>query len=131
MNNPSKKMFGSVKNDAHFSLRTDIGFMRRPQLLKKKFRESYGFVPIPSLYHPVVINWIVKDCGFGEIKFYQDGNKIYCDNELMSKDFIKAILCLIVDKAILTMEPAKEKRLSGEPSKKEPRCRPIKKSLLR
>jgi len=128
MKDPFKKIFGGVKNDAYFSLSTDIGFVRRPQLLKKKFRKSYGFDPIPSLYHPVVINWIVKDCGFGEIKFYQDGDKIYCDNELMSKDFIKAILCLIVDKAILTMEPAKEKRPSGKPSKKEPRCRATKKS---
>lgn len=128
MKDPFKKIFGKVKNDACFSMSTDIGFMRNPRAMKKKFKKAYGFDPIPSLYHPVVINWIVKDCGFGEIKFYQDGDKIYCDNELMSKDFIKGILCLIVDKAILTMDPAKEKRPTDEPSKKDLTCRVTKKS---
>lgn len=51
------------------------------------------------------INWGVKNIGWGEFYFQPtaiDGDgKIYCSNEMMSKEFIKAILCKMVDDCIL------------------------------
>ena len=52
-----------------------------------------------TLYEPIVINWSVKKVGFGEIRFWEKDGKIICDNEGMSKEFIKKILNSLVDKS--------------------------------
>jgi len=44
----------------------------------------------------------VEKFGFGELTFYKENNKIFCDNEYMGKDFIKQMLCALVDKCELT-----------------------------
>lgn len=56
---------------------------------------------------PVYVGWEAKGRGFGEFYFYtkedEEGNlKIYCDNELCNKEFIKKMLCKMVDDAELT-----------------------------
>jgi hypothetical protein len=50
---------------------------------------------------PVLIQWGVDGCGWGEITFYYEDGKLKVDNECMSKDFLKKILCALVDKAEL------------------------------
>lgn len=51
------------------------------------------------------IDWAVKGIGFGGFYFHQDENGIIrISNECMSKDFIKKVLCMMVDKAILQDE---------------------------
>ena len=39
--------------------------------------------------------------GFGQFDFYYEGDKLIISNELMSKDFIKAVMNKLIDKAIL------------------------------
>lgn len=45
----------------------------------------------------VDVSWLVRDFGFGQIYFYYKDGQLYCDNEMMSKEFIKKILCAMVD----------------------------------
>ena len=40
--------------------------------------------------------------GWGELYFYEKDEKMYCDNELMTKDTIKKILNMMVDICELT-----------------------------
>ena len=47
----------------------------------------------------VVFRWNVEKVGFGEISFYYKDGKLECNNECMSKEFIKEILCDFVDRA--------------------------------
>ena len=47
----------------------------------------------------VCIQWGREEIGFGEITFYYKNGKLMCDNECMSKDFIKQILSDFVDEA--------------------------------
>ena len=51
------------------------------------------------------IKWWAKGTGYGEFTFHYDpNNKWHIDNECMSKDFIKAVLCAMVDQAKLDDE---------------------------
>lgn len=46
--------------------------------------------------------WTASGCGFGGFYFYTDDDGIvHCGNELMSKEFIKRMLCKMVDDCIL------------------------------
>ena len=49
----------------------------------------------------VTVAWSAKDIGFGEFVFYYKDGKLRCDNEAMNKDFIKKMLCQMVDDAEL------------------------------
>ena len=48
-------------------------------------------------------NWSAKGCGFGQLSFYtkEGDNTIYCNNEMMSKEFVKKMLCQMVDDAVM------------------------------
>ena len=50
----------------------------------------------------VIITWSVRDHGFGEYTFWKDGNKIMCDNECDSRQKVKDVMCMLVDKAEFT-----------------------------
>ncbi len=47
------------------------------------------------------VQWESKSAGFGLTTFYVKGGKIHCDNEAMSRDFLKTVLNKLVDEAIL------------------------------
>lgn len=49
-----------------------------------------------------MILWSVPNVGFGTLHFYKgkDG-KIHCGNECMSREFIKKVLCDMVDDLVL------------------------------
>lgn len=47
----------------------------------------------------IQFSWGVTDFGFGTTTFYYKDGKLQCDNETMSKDMIKQLLCAFVDKA--------------------------------
>ncbi len=49
----------------------------------------------------IVFQWGIEGIGFGEIGFHYKDGKLKCDNEGMSKEFIKTILCDFVDRAEL------------------------------
>lgn len=50
----------------------------------------------------ITLSWCKSGVGFGEFTFYNKKGKIYCNNETMSKEFIKEMLCKMVDDCILT-----------------------------
>ena len=50
----------------------------------------------------ITFNWSRKDVGFGQLYFYVKDGVMYCDNELMGKEFIKETLCKMVDDCELT-----------------------------
>ena len=55
-----------------------------------------------ELSRSMYVNWSVSGVGFGQFRFYTgDDGKIHIDNETMNKDFIKRVLCMVVDEAIL------------------------------
>ena len=46
--------------------------------------------------------WSKEGVGFGTFYFwYDENNNLHCANEFMSKDFIKEMLCAMVDSCIL------------------------------
>ena len=51
----------------------------------------------------VELEWTAKDCGFGRFYFYHnDEGQLCCDSETMGKEFIKRMLCQMVDDCELT-----------------------------
>jgi hypothetical protein len=56
------------------------------------------------------VAWEAKDIGFGQFYFYKDevDGKVHCGNEIMSRDFIKKMLCKMVDECILDEPRNKE-----------------------
>jgi hypothetical protein len=69
--------------------------------MAKKYEKVYGYKPEPSIYNPIVVRWTMKGCGFGELTFYSIDGVLHCQNEMMPRNFIKRVLCFLVDKAIL------------------------------
>jgi len=47
------------------------------------------------------IDWITVSAGFGHLSFCNKDGKIVCNNEGMSRDFVKQVLIKLVDKAIM------------------------------
>ena len=45
--------------------------------------------------------WQTASAGFGEVTFQRDGDRIVCDNEAMSRAFLKEVLCKLVDTAVM------------------------------
>jgi hypothetical protein len=66
----------------------------------KRMRKTNGLALKKRHFQPIVIQWSLKGVGFGEYVFFQRDGKIYCDNEAMSRDSVKKVLCLMVDQAI-------------------------------
>lgn len=57
-----------------------------------------------ELDKPLHLMWAVNDVGFGQFYFYEKDGKIHCDNECMSKEFIKKVLNDMIDDCILDDE---------------------------
>lgn len=54
-----------------------------------------------DLIRPIYLNWDMSGLGFGQLYFYQDSSgNIFCDNEFVSKEIVKEIFNLLVDKSI-------------------------------
>jgi hypothetical protein len=53
------------------------------------------------LFYPtgMKIQWSSQSLGFGEVSFYNQDGQITVDSECMSKEFVKALLAKMVDKA--------------------------------
>tara|TARA_Y100000310_G_scaffold56232_1_gene51650 strand:+ start:50818 stop:51087 length:270 start_codon:yes stop_codon:yes gene_type:complete len=61
----------------------------------------------------VCVKWAVENCGYGEITFRVKDGKVCCDNEYMSREFMKKILCHLVDISILDSDKKEEKNESS------------------
>lgn len=60
----------------------------------------------PLFGHSIMVEWIEPKVGFGQFVFYSNAKgELFCDNELMSKEFIKRKLCQMVDDCVLTLPP--------------------------
>ena len=55
-----------------------------------------------SLHGSFRFDWTLKGIGFGQFYFYEKDGKVYCNNEYMSKEYIKRALCAMVDQCELT-----------------------------
>lgn len=64
------------------------------------FFDSFDNECTPMGDQYVTFEWSMKGHGFGQLGFYVEDGKLYCDNECMSKERVKAILCAMVDNAI-------------------------------
>ena len=53
---------------------------------------------------PIAIAWSKPGVGFGEMIFYFEDGKLHCENETMSREFLKERLCAMVDNAIMDDE---------------------------
>lgn len=55
-----------------------------------------------SLHDKFSIDWSVASVGFGQLYFYTDENgTIHCESETMGKEFIKMVLCRMVDDCVV------------------------------
>lgn len=55
----------------------------------------------------VAFQWSMEGVGFGSVGFYVKNEQVHCNNELMSRRFIKDILCQMVDDCVME-EPNKK-----------------------
>ena len=50
----------------------------------------------------VTFNWSAKGIGFGQMEFHMDEDGyVHCYNEIMSRKFLKEMLCAMVDNCVL------------------------------
>ena len=56
----------------------------------------------------VTFQWGVKEVGFGELSFHYEDGKLKCQNEYMTKEFAKKILCEFVEQSEFTDNNRKE-----------------------
>ena len=56
----------------------------------------------------VAFQWSMKGIGFGSVGFYTKDGKVHCDNEMMSKQFVKEILCNMVDDCVMDIPNKKD-----------------------
>ncbi len=49
----------------------------------------------------VIINWSEEGFGFGQICLENNNGKVRLSTELMNKEFVKAVLCALVDQSDL------------------------------
>ena len=72
----------------------------------------------------VGFDWSAKGIGFGQIYFYLDktDGHIHCDNEYMSRKFLKETLCKMIDNCILNdpNDQAEDTGTNGYPSNYHP-----------
>jgi hypothetical protein len=54
-----------------------------------------------ELHDKFGLNWSIKGKGFGQLYFYEKDGVIYISNECTSKEFIKQVLCTMVDQSVL------------------------------
>lgn len=55
-----------------------------------------------DIHNAFGLNWVAPSIGFGQFYFYEKNGVVHCDNENMSKAFIKTVLCRLVDECELT-----------------------------
>ena len=53
----------------------------------------------PEKTENIMFSWGIDHFGFGTTTFWYEDGELMCDNETMSKEQIKMILCAFVDKA--------------------------------
>lgn len=67
----------------------------------KEFFGKLGEACVP--HETTSFNWTAKGVGFGQMYFYLDkaDGYVHCGNEIMSRAFLKEMLCKMVDNCVL------------------------------
>lgn len=47
----------------------------------------------------LTVEWSRSGVGFGSVTFYKRDGKLYCDNECMSREFVRKVMTDLVDSA--------------------------------
>lgn len=82
----------------------DIQAKNDPEAYIKEMQKTWGEAFNKASFSPILISWSVEGVGFGEYAFWQEDGKIYCDNECMSRESVKKVLCMMVDQAVFPEE---------------------------
>lgn len=71
------------------------------QMSLKAFFDSFDDSCEP--HRNASFSWSAKGCGFGQMTFYIDeaDGYVHCANEIMSRAFLKDMLCKMVDNCVL------------------------------
>ena len=80
------------------------------------FREMFDkFDDVCRPIGSVTFNWEAKGVGFGQMEFHvgEDGY-VHCYNEIMGREFLKKMLCQMIDNAVME-EPHRDEG-DGKPS---------------
>ena len=65
-----------------------------------EFFEQFEDCCLPFIDKGVAeFEWSAKGKGFGRFYFFFKDNELICDSEYMSKEFVKKMLCNMVDQA--------------------------------
>jgi len=69
----------------------------------------------------VEFEWSAKGCGFGRMNFYiGDDGYVHCGNEIMGREFLKKMLCLMVDNCVLDEPGQWDEVAEGKPPGYDP-----------
>lgn len=64
--------------------------------------DSYGNVRDQPAYLGMTISWAANGIGFGELTFRFSGERVSCDSETMSSEFVEAVLIKLARETELT-----------------------------
>lgn len=88
--------------------------------LREFFNRFGDEAEISCINKAIYVEWSVKGCGFGQFRFFTDEDgKLHIDNEMCTKEFIKKVLGILVDGAILEDEQFMKPRDSNEPNERQ------------
>jgi len=86
----------------------------------KNFFDSFDDTCTP--HHRAGFNWSAKGRGFGQMYFHFDKEDgyVHCDNELMNREFLKEMLCKMIDNCVLDC-PSSRDTTDGKPPNYTPK----------
>jgi hypothetical protein len=101
MNKKSKQQKKENKKKDLTQILKNFGTRCVPWTLDKEFAEEVG---IAYEKRAMGFQWTCSGLGFGEFWFKVENEKIVCENEGMTKKFIKEMLCKMVDDCVLVSD---------------------------
>lgn len=87
------------------------------------FFNSFDDCCAPVGSSPASFEWCAKGVGFGGMYFYFDEKDgyVHCENEIMGREFLKKMLCLMVDNCVLDCPGQWDEATEGKPPGYTPR----------
>ena len=87
----------------------------------KEFFDSFDDCCTPT--GMASFEWSAKGCGFGGMYFYFDekDSYVHCENEIMGREFLKRMLCNMVDNCVLDCPGQWDEATEGKPPGYDPK----------
>lgn len=81
----------------------------------QKFFDSFDTSCSPNGF--ATFSWTDKGTGFGGMYFYVDEKDgyVHCENEIMGREFLKRMLCSMVDNCVLDCPGSWDEATEGKP----------------